>query len=104
MSQEKKGKITIANILALIGLAGIGVGTFFGIQLHSSDGTPGAAIIGAIALVAGFGVFFFVWIKNKKKEKKTGKVGYVGWGWLGAGLVGGGPFSTPFPTVFFFIT
>lgn len=41
MSQEKKGKITIANLLALIGLAGIGVVTFFGIQLHSSDGTPG---------------------------------------------------------------
>ena len=55
MSQEKKGKITIANILALIGLAGIGVVTFFGIQLHSSDGTPGGAIIGAIALVVGLG-------------------------------------------------
>lgn len=104
MSQEKKGKITIANILALIGLAGIGVATFFGIQLHSSDGTPGAAIIGAIALVAGLGFLLMMSIKAKKADNHPDKWRYVEWVCLALYVVVAGLFATPFQRFFYMTT
>ena len=104
MSQEKKGKITIANILALIGLAGIGVVTFFGIQLHSSDGTPGAAIIGAIALVAGLGFLLMMSIKAKKADNHPDKWRYVEWVCLALYVVVAGLFATPFQRFFYMTT
>lgn len=104
MSQEKKGKITIANILALIGLAGIGVVTFFGIQLHSSDGTPGGAIIGAIALVAGLGFLLMMSIKAKKADNHPDKWRYVEGVCLALYVVVAGLFATPFQRFFYMTT
>lgn len=104
MSQEKKGKITIANILALIGLAGIGVVTFFGMQLHSSDGTPGTAIIGAIALVAGLGFLLMMSIKAKKADNNPDKWRYVEWACLVIYVVVATFFATPFQRFFYMTT
>lgn len=104
MSQEKKGKITIANILALIGLAGIGVVTFFGMQLHSSDGTPGAAIIGAVALVAGLGFLLMMSIKAKRADNHPDKWRYVEWVCLVLYVVVAGLFATPFQRFFYMTT
>ncbi len=104
MSQEKKGKITIANILALIGLAGIGVVTFFGMQLHSSDGTPGTAIIGAIALVAGLGFLLMMSIKAKKADNNPDKWRYVEWACLMVYVAAAVFFATPFQRFFYMTT
>ena len=60
MSQKESGNVSIANILALVGLAGIGVITFMGTLLHSADGKPTGAILGALALVAALGFFLFM--------------------------------------------
>ena len=104
MSQEKKGKITIANILALVGLAGIGVVTFFGMQLHSSDGTPGTAIIGAVALVAGLGFLLMMSIKAKKADNNPDKWRYVEWACLVIYVVVAAFFATPFQRFFYMTT
>ena len=104
MSQEKKGKITIANILALIGLAGIGVVTFFGMQLHSSDGTPGTAIIGAVALVVGLGFLLMMSIKAKKADNNPDKWRYVEWACLVVYVAVAAYFATPFQRFFYMTT
>ena len=104
MSQEKKGKITIANILALVGLAGIGVVTFFGMQLHSSDGTPGTTIIGAVALVAGLGFLLMMSIKAKKADNNPDKWRYVEWACLVIYVVVAAFFATPFQLFFYMTT
>lgn len=103
-SQKEKGKITIANILALIGLAGIGVVTFFGMQLHSSDGTPGTAIIGAIALVAGLGFLLMMSIKAKKAEDNPDMWRYVEWACLVFYVAVAVFFATPFQRFFYMTT
>ena len=103
-SQKEKGKITIANILALIGLAGIGVVTFFGMQLHSSDGTPGTAIIGAIALVAGLGFLLMMSIKAKKAEDNPDMWRYVEWACLVFYVTVAVFFATPFQRFFYMTT
>lgn len=104
MSQEKKGKITIANILALIGLAGIGVVTFFGMQLRSSDGTPGTAIIGALALVVGLGFLLMMSIKAKKADNNPDKWRYVEWACLVVYVAVAAYFATPFQRFFYMTT
>lgn len=104
MSQEKKGKITIANILALIGLAGIGVVTFFGMQLHSSDGTPGTAIIGAVALVVGLGFLLMMSIKAKKADNNPDKWRYVEWACWVVYVAVAAYFATPFQRFFYMTT
>lgn len=101
MSEKKNGKISIANIIALIGLAGIGVITFFGILLHSSDGKPGGAILGALALVAGLGFLLFMSIKAKGAEDNPDKWRYVEWGCLAAYVIVAILFATPFQRFFY---
>lgn len=103
-SQKEKGKITIANILALIGLAGIGVVTFFGMLLHSSDGTPGAAIIGAIALVIGLGFLLMMSIKAKKADNNPDMWRYVEWACLGLYVAVAVFSATPFQRFFYMTT
>lgn len=65
MGEKNKNKISIANILALIGLAGIGFCSFMGMYIKSQDGTPTGAIIGAIVIVAVLGFLLFISIKAK---------------------------------------
>lgn len=50
---EKKDRISVANIISVIGLAGIGMVTFFGIYLGSGKGNFTMAILLALLLVAG---------------------------------------------------
>lgn len=78
--------------------------TFFGIQLHSSDGTPGAAIIGAIALVAGLGFLLMMSIKAKKADNHPDKWRYVEWVCLALYVVVAGLFATPFQRFFYMTT
>lgn len=103
MSQGKKGTITIANIIALVGLAGIGVVTFFGILFHSSDGTPGGAIIGAVVLLAVLSFLLMMSIKAKSADNNPDKWRYVEWACIVLYIVVAGSFATPFQR-FFYIT
>lgn len=104
MSQKKNtGNISIANIIALMGLAGIGVITFFGMLLHSSDGKPAGAIIGAIALVAGLGFLLFMSLKAKGAEDNPDKWKYVEWACLALYVVVAIIFAPPFQRFFYII-
>lgn len=104
MSQKKNnGNISIANIIALIGLAGIGVITFFGMLLHSSDGKPAGAILGAIALVAGLGFLLFMSIKAKSAEDNPDKWKYVEWACLALYVVVAIIFAPSFQRFFYVV-
>lgn len=104
MAKKSKGNISIANMLALIGLAGIGVVSFFGMLLHSSDGTPGGAIIGAVALLVGLCFLLVMSIKAKKAEDNPDKWRYVEWGCLVVYVVVAVCFATPFQRFFYILT
>ncbi len=103
MSQKKSGNISIANIIALVGLAGIGVVTFFGMLLHSSDGKPAGAILGAVALVAGLGFLLFMSIKAKGAEDNPDKWRYVEWASLAAYVIVALLFASPFQRFFYIL-
>ena len=100
MSQKESGNISIANILALVGLAGIGVITFMGTLLHSADGKPTGAILGALALVAALGFFLFMSIKAKGAEDNPDKWRYVEWACLLLYVVVAVAFASPFQRFF----
>lgn len=103
MSQKNSGNISIANIIALIGLAGVGVVTFFGMLLHSSDGKPTGAILGALALVAGLAFLLFMSIKAKGAEDNPDKWRYVEWACLAAYVIVAIAFASPFQRFFYII-
>lgn len=103
MSQKKSGNVSIANIIALVGLAGIGVVTFFGMLLHSSDGKPAGAILGATALVAGLGFLLFMSIKAKGAEDNPDKWRYVEWACLAAYVIVSFVFASPFLRFFYIL-
>lgn len=103
MAQKSSGNVSIANILALAGLAGVGVITFFGMLLHSSDGKPAGAIVGAVALVAVLGFLLFMSIKAKGAEDNPDKWKYVEWGCLLAYVVVAVAFARPFQRFFYII-
>lgn len=101
MSQKNSGNISIANIAALIGLAGIGVVSFFGMLFHSLDGKPAGAILGAVALVAGLGFLLFLTIKAKGAEDNPDKWRYVEWASLAIYVVVALLFASPFQRFFY---
>ncbi len=72
-SKQKKGSVTAANFIALAGLAGIGVITFFGQLFKSQDGAPGGAIITAVALVAALTFLLVFSIKAKSAKDNLDK-------------------------------
>ena len=104
MSQEKKGRITIANLIALTGLAGLGVVMFFGILLHSSDGKPGIAILGAFAFIVVLGFLLFMSIKAKGAENDVKSWRYVEWTCLLVYVVVAILFAAPFQRFFYVVS
>ncbi len=103
MSNNNKGKISIANIIAMLGLAGIGVVTFFGMFLHSKDGTPGIAIIGAVGLIAGLTLLLILSIKAKGAEDNPDKWRFVEWGAVAAFVIVAVLFAAPFQRFFYVV-
>ncbi len=103
MSQTNSGNVSIANIIALIGLAGIGVVTFFGMLLHSTDGKPAGAILGTIALVIGLAFLLFMSIKAKGAEDNPDKWRYVEWSCLAAYIIVALLFASPFQRFFYIL-
>lgn len=101
MAKSSKGNITIANFIALVGMAGIGVVTFFGQLFHSQDGTPGGAIISAVALIAGLTFLLVMSIKAKSCEDNPDKWRFVEWGCVIAYIVVAALFATPFQRFFY---
>lgn len=79
MGQNKDSRISIANLLALIGLAGIAVVVFFGFLLKSSDGLLTNPLLFTIAIVAALGLFLMFSIKAKKADNNPDKWRYVEW-------------------------
>lgn len=82
MSTKNSGKISIANILSLAALAGLGVVSFFGSLLHSPDGSPGGPAISAIAMVLGLAILLFLAIHAKGADSNAEKWRIVEWGCL----------------------
>ena len=104
MSQKNDGKISIANIIAMIGLAGLGVISFFGALLKSADGTPGGAIITAIAIVIGLAFLLFMSIKAKGAEDNPDKWRYVEYAALIAYIVAAIFVAKPFLRFFYVVS
>ena len=69
---EKKDRISIANILSVVGLAGIGMVTFFGIYLGSGKGNPTSSILLALLLVAGLAATIIMATKAKTATEHLG--------------------------------
>ena len=82
MSNNKQGDVSIANVLAIIGLAAIGVITFFGDFLSSRDGSPIRGIVIAVVLVLMLGLLLIVMIKAKGSSEERDKWRLVMWGSL----------------------
>jgi len=104
MANTGNGKISLANILALFGLACIGIGTFFGIVIKSSNGAFGEAIILTIALIAALGFFLFLGIKAKRAKDNPDKWRYVEWISIAIYIVIALVFSAPFLRSFYVIS
>ena len=103
MSRNNNGKISIANIIAMIGLAGIGVITFLGLLLHSSDAGSTMSILGSIALVAVLGFLLFMSIKAKGAEENLDIWRYVEWASVLLYVLVAILFSSPFLRFFYVI-
>lgn len=71
--KSNSGRISIANILALLGIAALGVTTFFGIYLNSTEVKMGTAAILAVLFVIGLTVFIFLAIIAKQKDSESNK-------------------------------
>ena len=74
---EKKNGISIANIIAIIGLAGIGVLSFFGLYFKSTDGKPAIPALLAVAIVAGLALLLILTVKAKGAKDNPDK-----WIWV----------------------
>ncbi|MCH5328139.1 MAG: hypothetical protein J1E02_03885 [Coprobacter sp.] len=105
MSQKKNSsKLSIANLLAMAGLAGIGVITFFGIFFHAADGKPGGAAIGALALTAALALLLFLSIKAKSAEDEVDKWRYAEWAAVAIYIIVAAASATPFQRFFYVLT
>lgn len=101
MSTKKSGNVSIANVLSVLGLAGIGLATFIGVFIHSEDGTPGNAILVAIAFLIGLVLLLFLSIKAKQAVDNPDKWRYVEWGCLFLYIVLAGVMCQPFQRFFY---
>lgn len=86
MENENKDRISIANVLAMTGLAAIGVFTFFGRLMHSG-GNIGGPVAWAVVIVAVLGFLLFMSIKAKKAQDNPDKWKYVEWASIGLYVV-----------------
>lgn len=101
MSQEKKDRISIANYIALLGLAGIGVLSVFGKLFQTDDGKPGWPIIFGVLLVAVLGFFLFMAIMAKTAKDNLNRWKFVEVGSLVAYILVAIFFAGPFVGFFF---
>ena len=97
---EKKNGISIANILAMLGLAGLGVLSFFGLFFQSPDGNLTKPVLLAVAIVAGFSLLLIVMVRTKGANDNPDKWRFVEWGALLIYLVAA--FFAAKPTLHFF--
>ena len=79
MAQQKKGDVSIANVLAIIGLAGLGIITFFGGVLYATDGNLARPIITAVVYVLLITFLLFFAIKAKGAQEHPDKWRYAEW-------------------------
>lgn len=96
MSQNNKDRISIANIIAILGLAGIGVLSCFGELFRTADGKPGWPIIFGVLLAAVLGFFLFLAIKAKTAKDNLDKWRWVEYGSLVAYVLVAVFFASPF--------
>lgn len=101
MSTKKQGDISVANIIALVGLAAIGVISFFGALLHSPDGRPAGPIIGSLFLVAVLGGLLILMIKAKTVKQNPDKWVIVEWAALVIYVLVAVMFAGPFQNFFY---
>ena len=73
MSKQNSGNVSIANVISMLGLAGVGVITFFGILLGSADGAIGTAALLAIVLAAVLACLLVVAVKAKAADDNRDK-------------------------------
>lgn len=84
---EKKNGISIANILAMLGLAGLGVLSFFGLFFQSPDGNLSKPVLLAAGIVAAFAILLIIMVRAKGANDNPDKWRFVEWGALAIYLV-----------------
>ena len=92
---KNKNRVSPANILAIIGLAGIGVLTFFGTLFQSEDGSQRGAIITAAALTLGLSLLIIFMVRAKTTEDDFNMWRIAEWVCLAAYLVVAALFYKP---------
>lgn len=97
---EKNNGISIANILAMLGLAGLGVLSFFGLFFQSPGGNLTKPVLLAVAIVAGFALLLIIMVRTKGANDNPDKWRFVEWGALVIYLVAA--FFAAKPTLHFF--
>lgn len=103
MAEKNKDRISIANIIAAIGLAGIAVISCFGQLFRTADGKPGWPIIFGILLAGVLGFFLYLAIKAKTANDNLDKWKFVEWGSLGAYVLIAVFFAAPFLGFFYIL-
>lgn len=98
---NNKDKVSIANYLAVFGLAAIGVIIFFGSMFNSTDGKPTVSIIVAVVAVILLAGTLLGAIKAKSAENDPGKWKYVEWLCIVAYIVVAVLFMGPFVRFFY---
>ena len=92
---KNKNRVSPANILAIIGLAGIGLLTFFGTLFQSEDGSQRGAIITAAALTLGLSLLIIFMVRAKTTEDDFNMWRIAEWVCLAAYLVVAALFYKP---------
>ena len=101
MAKANNSNVSIANVIAMLGLAGVGVITFFGVLLGSADGAIGSACLMALALVAALACLLVVSVKAKGADDNRDKWLWVEIGALVLYAVVAVGFSRPFHRFFY---
>lgn len=79
-AKTNNSKISIANVIAVAALAGLGVVTFLGAMLHSPGGSPGGPVIYAIGYIIALGALLFLGMYAKGVDNNPEKWRWVEWG------------------------
>ncbi|MCR4919399.1 MAG: hypothetical protein K5928_06260 [Prevotella sp.] len=101
MAKANTNNVSIANVISMLGLAGVAVITFFGILLGSADGAIGTAALLAAALAAVLACLLVVSMKAKAADDNRDKWRIVEIATLAAYIAVALMFSTPLHRFFY---
>ena len=104
MTQKSNDRISPANIIALIGIAGIGVISGIGALLNTADGNPIWPIIWTIITLVVFGGLLMLALKAKAEDSHRELWTYVMWGAISIYIIAAILMCNPFMKFFYIVS